>query len=121
MNDNIKLLRNCILNDAKYTYLASYMQKEDITYTFFQMSKESFIDTFDTRLEISIKMGINIYGLEEVVKNVKLIKEDEVVLCHSITSKSIDIAIYTDISISIIVGLINFNSTTSPTSIHSLK
>jgi hypothetical protein len=103
--ETLKKLRNLLIDNKSFLELKSLNSFSSTDYTVFEMTKEYFLDIFEIRLEINNDMGIVIDGLAQTVANIEKGK-DKIIVSHSINNGNI--LIYTNRSVTKILGYINF-------------
>lgn len=99
----LKKLKLLLVNQENYLNIVTLLNDKD--YTSFEMTKESFLDVFEIRLEICKDMANQIKGLEYSINSISNSKY-ETIISHSIDKGNI--LIYTDIDIKNILGFIDF-------------
>ena len=103
--ETLKKLRNLLIDNKSFLELKSLNSFSSTDYTVFEMTKEYFLDIFEIRLEINNDMGIVIDGLAQTVANIEKGKY-KIIVSHSINNGNI--LIYTNRSVTKILGYINF-------------
>jgi hypothetical protein len=87
-----KLKQLIFKNESDLKLIPLNFSKND-DYNSFEMTKEYFLDIFETRLEINNDMNIIIKGLATTIENIKSSSETNII-SHSINNG--DILIYTN-------------------------